>query len=296
MRLPCLSVQQPWAWAILAGRKPVENRTWLTRHRGLLAIHASRSTTALDATPLEAPTPEASGGRPDGKPAGAGPIVGGISGPVSSTASGPMSASVAARCWEDLVPGLRRAPVLWFGAVVGAVELRDVCRARDLPPAERDHPLTLRGEDNWCWRVGGARVLKRPIPYRGYAALFQVELPDDPAEWETAPLLPEPPYRRPNFAEVVAAVEAAGSRLTPADAAWVAGRTGMSPAEVGQRIALLRAEGVLLAAAGKGDPVKATPSRRRKPASGPPAHRVEVPMPTGHLLYGPAPAPAGVPR
>jgi hypothetical protein len=36
-----LSVRQPWAWAIARGYKEVENRTWDTTYRGLLAIHAS---------------------------------------------------------------------------------------------------------------------------------------------------------------------------------------------------------------------------------------------------------------
>jgi hypothetical protein len=36
-----LSVRQPWAWAIARGYKDVENRTWDTTYRGLLAIHAS---------------------------------------------------------------------------------------------------------------------------------------------------------------------------------------------------------------------------------------------------------------
>lgn len=36
-----LSVQPPWAWAILFGGKDIENRTWTTRHRGPLLIHAS---------------------------------------------------------------------------------------------------------------------------------------------------------------------------------------------------------------------------------------------------------------
>jgi hypothetical protein len=35
-----LSVRQPWAWAIVAGRKPIENRTWQTDYRGPLLIHA----------------------------------------------------------------------------------------------------------------------------------------------------------------------------------------------------------------------------------------------------------------
>lgn len=35
-----LTVQQPWAWAIVHGGKDVENRTQLWSHRGELAIHA----------------------------------------------------------------------------------------------------------------------------------------------------------------------------------------------------------------------------------------------------------------
>jgi hypothetical protein len=38
--MKALSVRQPWAWAIVAGWKPIENRTWQTNHRGLLLIHA----------------------------------------------------------------------------------------------------------------------------------------------------------------------------------------------------------------------------------------------------------------
>jgi hypothetical protein len=41
--MKALSIQQPWAWAILAGIKTVENRTWRTNHRGPLLIHASKT-------------------------------------------------------------------------------------------------------------------------------------------------------------------------------------------------------------------------------------------------------------
>jgi ASCH domain len=41
--MKALSVCQPWAWAIVAGIKTVENRSRPTRHRGPLVIHASRS-------------------------------------------------------------------------------------------------------------------------------------------------------------------------------------------------------------------------------------------------------------
>jgi hypothetical protein len=40
--MKCISIKQPWAWAIFHG-KPVENRTWKTDYRGDLLIHASRN-------------------------------------------------------------------------------------------------------------------------------------------------------------------------------------------------------------------------------------------------------------
>lgn len=36
-----LSIKQPWAYLIVSGAKDLENRTWQTKHRGPLAIHAS---------------------------------------------------------------------------------------------------------------------------------------------------------------------------------------------------------------------------------------------------------------
>jgi hypothetical protein len=36
-----LSLKQPWAWAVATGRKRVENRTWSTKYRGTVYIHAS---------------------------------------------------------------------------------------------------------------------------------------------------------------------------------------------------------------------------------------------------------------
>ena len=45
----CLSIQQPWAWLIVTGHKPVENRTWPTRVRGWIGIHAGKK---LDAEGL----------------------------------------------------------------------------------------------------------------------------------------------------------------------------------------------------------------------------------------------------
>jgi len=41
-----LSIQQPHAWLILHAGKTIENRTWMTHERGLIAIHAPRKVDA----------------------------------------------------------------------------------------------------------------------------------------------------------------------------------------------------------------------------------------------------------
>ena len=40
--MKCLSIKQPWAALILNGRKTLELRSWTTKHRGPLAIHAGK--------------------------------------------------------------------------------------------------------------------------------------------------------------------------------------------------------------------------------------------------------------
>jgi hypothetical protein len=39
---PALSVRRPWAHLIIRGSKPVENRTWVTRYRGRVWLHAGQ--------------------------------------------------------------------------------------------------------------------------------------------------------------------------------------------------------------------------------------------------------------
>jgi hypothetical protein len=43
--MKAISIQQPWAWAILHAGKDIENRTWTTRYRGEIAVHATRMQT-----------------------------------------------------------------------------------------------------------------------------------------------------------------------------------------------------------------------------------------------------------
>lgn len=48
-----LSIRQPWAWAVCAGVKRTENRTWTTEHLGTIAIHASSSMQMVNALKRE---------------------------------------------------------------------------------------------------------------------------------------------------------------------------------------------------------------------------------------------------
>lgn len=38
-----LSIRQPWAWLIVNGHKPIENRTWTTSIRGEILIHTGKA-------------------------------------------------------------------------------------------------------------------------------------------------------------------------------------------------------------------------------------------------------------
>lgn len=40
--MKAISIQQPWAEAVILGYKDVENRTWATNHFGPLMIHAAK--------------------------------------------------------------------------------------------------------------------------------------------------------------------------------------------------------------------------------------------------------------
>jgi hypothetical protein len=46
--MKALSIMQPWAWLIIAGHKDIENRSWPTKYRGLVLIHAGKKFDGAD--------------------------------------------------------------------------------------------------------------------------------------------------------------------------------------------------------------------------------------------------------
>lgn len=41
--MKAISIRQPWAWLIVNGFKDIENRSWDTKYRGLVLIHAAKT-------------------------------------------------------------------------------------------------------------------------------------------------------------------------------------------------------------------------------------------------------------
>ena len=54
LKLPVLSIRQPYAWLVVNGIKDIENRSWRTNHRGPLLIHASANQADLYTDVIEA--------------------------------------------------------------------------------------------------------------------------------------------------------------------------------------------------------------------------------------------------
>lgn len=73
-----LTVKQPWAWAIVAAGKDVENRSWATKYRGPVMIHAGRAADpdALDFPAMRAALGEESPALPAGFVVGQAALVG----------------------------------------------------------------------------------------------------------------------------------------------------------------------------------------------------------------------------
>jgi hypothetical protein len=56
--LKAISIKQPWVHAILREGKFIENRTWQTKHRGWIALHASANPQYGDIYPRSMKTPD----------------------------------------------------------------------------------------------------------------------------------------------------------------------------------------------------------------------------------------------
>ena len=145
--LRCLTVRQPWAQAIAAGRKRIEVRSWRTAWRGPLMIHASaRRPQIADICPAAA------------------------AGPMAATKSRPRSEADGWDVWPR-------------GVLVAIVRLLDCRRlepddgpALDIPswPEIWDRHGAQIASELWAWELDCAAMAVPPlIPLRGRLGLWQ---------------------------------------------------------------------------------------------------------------------------
>lgn len=53
LAMKVISIRQPWAALIVSGIKDIENRTWPTRYRGPVLVHASKQADKIDSDEIE---------------------------------------------------------------------------------------------------------------------------------------------------------------------------------------------------------------------------------------------------
>lgn len=141
-----LTVRQPYAAAIMAGVKPVENRIWKRElpPGGLwIGIHAGLRSVKVDVGLVADMT-----------------ICGG---------------------WVKPMPPIVEMP---FGALLGLAHVSEICAPEDLPLWIADDPhFQWWASGPWCWVVDQVAPLAEPIPMRGALGLWRVpmELLDDAA-------------------------------------------------------------------------------------------------------------------
>jgi hypothetical protein len=139
-----LSLWQPWAQLLALGAKRTETRSWGTRYRGPLLVHA------------------------------------GLRNALEDRLSADMLKPHRAALWRRgcAMGDLPR------GAVVGVCivdDVRRVCTGREPWLLELSHEERLFGDHGvgrFVWFVSGASPFARPWPARGRQGLFDLEIPE----------------------------------------------------------------------------------------------------------------------
>lgn len=138
IELKVLSVQQPWADLIVMGSKWCENRTWQTKHRGPLFIHASKWDVK------ERKAWEAEG----------------------------------VDLQKESPGGCETGAIIGYVHLYGCypVELIEQIEEGQVPEGSEELASMLNGvsdeswqfvEGPWCWLMADARFLQTPIPAKG---------------------------------------------------------------------------------------------------------------------------------
>jgi activating signal cointegrator 1 len=145
-----ITLTQPFATLVAIGAKTIETRSWPTRYRGPLAIHAA---------------------------AGLGPV-GGKAGFTALCAEEPFRSVLRAyllQLWQA-APSVRdfAEHALPRGVIVATCQLRACHRTEELmvPISEQERAFGDYTPGRWAWVLSDGRALPEPIPARGALGLW----------------------------------------------------------------------------------------------------------------------------
>ena len=130
----CISIYQPWATLVVIGTKKIETRTWKTKQRGRIAIHASQTFPAnakglCNVEPFQSAL--AAAGFPN---------------------------------WEQLPTG----------AIIGSVVLEDCKRSEEMQVSGPEADFGDFRPGRWCWLLSRPIILPVPVPERGRLGVYEV--------------------------------------------------------------------------------------------------------------------------
>lgn len=156
-----LSIKQPWAWAIAAGFKPVENRPWGTAYRGLIAVQASLT---VDHGELSA------AGQEGRFAARALDLMGGRD-----------------NFWDARKTTSPHRPTMALGAVIAVADISHMCRVRGRRSDCDCGPWAMPMQCHW--RLRSVQPLDTPVPTQGRLGLWDLAETDPVANaWVLAQL------------------------------------------------------------------------------------------------------------
>jgi activating signal cointegrator 1 len=151
--MKALTICQPWAWAIAKGFKLVENRSWPTKYRGPLAIHAGLARKWIDGGRTHLWEAAARFERPEWKMPDEDALVYG--------------AIVAV---ADVVDCIDIATLLHPQyRIPRGPNCKEFARMSPEYAAFAGGPV--------CWVLANVRPIKEPIKYRGAQGLFDLDEP-----------------------------------------------------------------------------------------------------------------------
>lgn len=143
--MKALTLTQPWAALVALGIKRVETRSWSTRYRGPLLIHAASTWTAPDRLFAE-------------RLAERGLLPERWQGPLDLSRP-PDGGCLVAHCVLDVVVPATPA------------DIARLVLEHDLAPVERE--LGDYFEGRWLWLLDSVVAIAKPIPWRGRLGLWE---------------------------------------------------------------------------------------------------------------------------